>query len=48
MIQTAWRRWLGFWKDYPEDLLKPPADRITPDRVRALIDHLSAESAPPR
>ena len=44
MIQTAWRRWLGFLAEhYPGDLLKPPADRIMPDRVRALIDHLSAE-----
>jgi len=44
MIQTAWRRWLGFLKEhFPDDLLKPPADRILPDRVRALIDHLSAE-----
>ena len=31
---------------YPDDLLKPPADRITPDRVRAFIDHLSAEIRP--
>jgi integrase len=44
MIQTGWRRWLGFLAEhYPDDLLKPPADRITPDRVRDLIDHLSAE-----
>ena len=44
MIQTAYRRWLGFLAEhYPDDLLKPPADRITPDRVRAFIEHLSAE-----
>jgi hypothetical protein len=44
MIQTAWRRWLGFLAEhYPDDLLKPPADRIMPDRLRDLIDHLSAE-----
>jgi len=44
MIRTAYRRWLGFLQEhYPDDLLKPPADRITPDRVRAFIDHLSAE-----
>lgn len=44
MIQTAWRRWLGFLKEhFPDDLLKQPADRIVPDRVRALIDHLGAE-----
>ena len=44
MIQTAYRRWLGFLQSYfPDDLLKPPANRITPDRVRALIEHLGAE-----
>jgi hypothetical protein len=44
MIRTAYRRWLGFLKaHYPEDLLKPPADRITQERVRAFIDHLSNE-----
>jgi integrase len=44
MIQTAYRRWLGFLADhYPDDLLKPPADRITTDRVRAFIEHLSVE-----
>jgi integrase/recombinase XerD len=44
MIRTAYRRWLGFLKEhYPDDLLQPPADRITPDRVRAFIDHLGAE-----
>ena len=44
LIQTAWRRWLGFLAEhYPDDLLKPPADRITPKRVRGLINHLSAE-----
>ena len=44
MIQTAYRRWLGFLAEhYPDDLLKPPADRITTDRVRAFIEQLSAE-----
>ena len=44
MIRTAYRRWLGFLKaNYPDDLLMAPADRITPERVRAFIDHLSAE-----
>ena len=43
MIRTAWRRWLGFLAEhYPDDLLKPPADRITPERVRAFIEHLAA------
>lgn len=47
MIQTAYRRWLGFLAEhYPDDLLKPPADRITTDRVRAFIEHLSAEIRP--
>ena len=47
MIRTAYRRWLGFLAEhYPDDLLKPPADRITPDRVRAFIEHLSAEIRP--
>jgi integrase/recombinase XerD len=44
LIQTAYRRWLGFLRTYfPADLLMPPADRITPDRVRALIEHLGVE-----
>jgi hypothetical protein len=44
MIQTAYRRWLGFLKElYSEDLLKAPADRITQERVRVFIDHLSSE-----
>ena len=44
LIQTAYRRWLGFLRTYfPADLLIPPADRITPDRVRALIEHLGVE-----
>ena len=47
MIRTAYRRWLGFLAEhYPDDLLKPPADRITPDRVRAFIEHLAAEVRP--
>jgi len=47
IIRTACRRWLGFVSaHYPEDLLKAPADRITPERVRALIDHLREEVRP--
>jgi integrase/recombinase XerD len=47
MIRTAYRRWLGFLAEhYPDDLAKPPADRITPDLVRAFILHLSAEIRP--
>ena len=44
MIRTSYRRWLGFLKaKYPGDLLKPPADRITLERVRAFIEQLSSE-----
>jgi integrase/recombinase XerD len=46
MIRTAYGRWLGFLKHYPDDLRLAPADRISPDRVRAFIDHLSAEVSP--
>src|SRR5436190_8149734 len=47
MIGFGYRRWLGLLKaNYPEDLLVPPAERITPERVRAFIDHLSAETKP--
>jgi integrase len=47
MIRTSYRRWLGFLAEYhPADLLKPPVDRITPERVRAFVDHLSAEAQP--
>ena len=43
-IKFAYRRWLGFLKpNYSDDLSKPPAERITPQRVRAFIEHLSAE-----
>jgi hypothetical protein len=47
MILTVYRRWLGFLADhYPDDLLKPLADRITPGRVRVFIEHLAAEVRP--
>jgi integrase/recombinase XerD len=47
MIRTTWRRWLGFLTGhYPADLLKPPAERITPERMRAFVEHLSAEVRP--
>ena len=46
-IKFAYRRWLGFLKaNYPDDLSTPPPERITPERVRAFIDHLSAEVRP--
>jgi len=46
MIRTTYRRWLGFLADYPADLLKPPRERITPERVRAFIEQLSNEVRP--
>jgi hypothetical protein len=47
MITTSWRRWLGFLAEHHSaDLLKPPAERITPERVRAFIEHLSHEVRP--
>ena len=46
-IRFTYRRWLGFLKtNYPDDLSMPPAERITPERVRAFIEHLSAEIRP--
>jgi hypothetical protein len=46
-IRFTYRRWLGFLKaNYPDDFSMPPAERITPERVRAFIDHLSAEIKP--
>ena len=46
IIETSYRRWLGFLTEhYPADLLKPPAERITPERVRAFVEHLSRSAA---
>jgi integrase/recombinase XerD len=46
-IEFTYRRWLAFLKaNYPDDLSKPPAERITPERVRAFIEHLSAQIGP--
>jgi integrase/recombinase XerD len=46
-IELTYRRWLGFLKaNHPEDLWMAPAERIVPERVRAFIDHLSAEVRP--
>jgi integrase len=43
-ITTAYRRWLGFLNTlFVEDLRKPPADRITPARVRDYVEHLTLE-----
>jgi hypothetical protein len=45
MIRTSYRRWLEFLKaNYPDELSMPPAERITPERVRAFINHLSTET----
>jgi hypothetical protein len=47
MIRSTYRRWLGFLKaNYPGDLSKPPAERITLARVRAFIDHLGSSLNP--
>jgi len=44
MIRTAYRRWLGFLREHdPSALEVAPADRFTLDRLRAFVDHLSAE-----
>jgi integrase len=46
-IRFTYRRWLGFLKlNYPDDFSLAPAARIRPERVRAFIDHLSAEIGP--
>jgi len=47
MIRLVYRRWLGFLQaNYPDDLSMPPAKRITPERARAFIAHLSGETRP--
>ena len=47
IMRTIWRRWLGFLADnYPSDLMKRPAERITPERVRTFVEHLSSEVGP--
>lgn len=43
-IRFGWRRFLGFLAAaHPEDLQLPAPDRITPVRVRAYIEHLTAD-----
>ena len=45
LIQTAWRRWFGFLKAfYPGGPVGTSADRITPERIRAFIEHCLAET----
>jgi hypothetical protein len=47
MIRSIYSRWLGFLKTtHPHDLSMSPAKRITPERVRAFIEHLSASIGP--
>jgi integrase len=44
MIETTYRRWLGFLVEYHSDeLMKPLADRITPELMRGFVERLSAE-----
>lgn len=43
-ILTAYRRWLGFLS--LDERAAPPVDRITRARVRAYVDHLSADLQP--
>jgi hypothetical protein len=45
-IRFAWRRWLAFLDQYHrEDLAMNPADRITPERVGAYVEHLRRQVA---
>jgi hypothetical protein len=47
MITTSYRRWLGFLSEkYLADLLKPPVERITPERIRAFVEQLNTEVRP--
>jgi integrase/recombinase XerD len=47
MIRSTYQRWLAFLKaNYPDDFSIPPAERITLERVRPFIDHLSTELRP--
>jgi integrase/recombinase XerD len=47
MVRTSYRRWLAFLKEhYPADLLRAPAERITPERVRVFVEQLSGEVRP--
>jgi hypothetical protein len=44
IVRTAWGRLLGFVSEfYPDDLLKAPADRLTLELARDLVDHLREE-----
>jgi integrase/recombinase XerD len=41
MILTGYRRWLGTMAK--DELALPPADRITPERIRSYVEQLSTE-----
>ena len=44
MIETTYRRWLGFLTAHdPSALLVPPAERMTPDGLRAFVELLSVQ-----
>lgn len=46
-IRTGYGRWLGYLHAaHPDDLLRPPADRISRDRVRDFVGQLSSEMRP--
>ena len=45
MLFTGYRRWLGFLSE--EELAAHPADRITLDRVRAMLIDCGRKCGPP-
>ena len=46
-IRMGYRRWLGFLHAaHPDDLLRPPADRISRERVRDFVACLSSDMRP--
>ena len=46
-LYYAWRRWLGFLaRCFPDDLRLPAADRVTPERLRAYVEHLDRQVEP--
>jgi hypothetical protein len=46
-IRIGYRRWLGFLRaNHPDELLRPPADRISLERVREFIAQLSSDMRP--
>jgi integrase len=44
MIETTWRRWLGFLVEHhPAELPRLPQERLTRELVRSFVEHLAAE-----